>query len=78
MTAEDGTTVKTYTVTINRQSVFNVLIDELGNLYKWRDSARDVKVFYNASLLTGDVVRSPDLTIRNVANSGYGMQAITY
>jgi len=59
-------------------AAITVMIDDLDNLYTWVDSATAVKIYNNASTLTGDVSVAPDLTIGGVVSSGYGMYAVFY
>lgn len=54
----------------------SLMVDSSDNLYAWPDSADHVKIYYNASTLTGDV-SGPDKTIYGVVNKGYGMDFLT-
>jgi len=56
---------------INVETI-SLMVDSNDNLYAWPDSADHVKIYYNASTLTGDI-SEPDKTIYGVVNRGYGM-----
>jgi hypothetical protein len=61
---------------INVETI-SLMVDSSDNLYAWPDSADHVKIYYNASTLTGDV-SGPDKTIYGVVNKGLGMDFLTY
>jgi hypothetical protein len=61
---------------IDVQSI-SLMVDHMDNLYAWTDSADHVKIYYNASTLSGDI-SGPDKTVYGVVSSGYGMDYIPF
>lgn len=61
---------------INAETI-SLMVDIHDNLYAWPDSADHVKIYYNASTLTGNITE-PDKIIYGVVNRGYGMDFRAY
>jgi hypothetical protein len=64
--------------TIDLPDLTNAMVDNNDRLYMWEDSATSVKIFNNASTLSGNVIAAPDKTINGVVNLGYGMDYLSY
>ncbi|MBN2351096.1 MAG: hypothetical protein JXD23_00900 [Spirochaetales bacterium] len=59
---------------IDEQSI-SLIVDNQDNLYAWADSALQVRIYFNASAISGDVA-GPDKVIQGVVNHGYGMDYV--
>ncbi len=55
----------------------SLMVDCFDNLYAWPGSATYVRIYSNASSLSGDIT-GPDRTIYGVVNNGYGMDYLAY
>jgi hypothetical protein len=56
----------------------NVMVDNGDRLYMWENLATTVKIFNDASTLSGNVIAAPDKIIGGVVNHGYGMDYLSY
>jgi len=61
---------------IGEESI-SLMVDSKNNLYAWPDSATYVRIYSNASSLTGDI-SAADKTINGVVARGYGMDYLAY
>jgi hypothetical protein len=59
-------------------SAMFVMVDSQDRLYALDDSARQVRIWYNAGSLTGTVTTPPDRTIYGAVHSAYGMDFEPY
>ncbi|MBL0311938.1 MAG: hypothetical protein IPP78_04315 [Holophagaceae bacterium] len=59
-------------------TAMNVMVDAADRLYFWEDSATNVRIFFNASALSGTITRQPDKAIPGVVQHGYGMDYLLY
>ena len=66
------------TARIALNELMNAMVDNQDHLYMWGDSATSVKIYNNASTLSGNVSAAPDKTIYGVVNSGYGIGYLSY
>ncbi len=82
---DDASTLTTAAIDLDADSSMridseasSIMIDPLDNLYFWPDGSVGVQIYHDASLLTGDVVASPDLTISDVTTGGNGLSYMLY
>ncbi len=61
---------------IDAESI-SLMVDCFDNLYAWPDSATYVRIYSNASSLSGDI-SGPDRTIYDVVYRGYGIDYLLY
>lgn len=63
---------------ISGHECISVMVDDYDRLYTWTDSATNVKIYNNASTLSGDIFSGPDKAINGVVDRGYGMDYLFY
>lgn len=75
-TIASGDTSSAFRYTLG--SAENLILDNGDRLYFWADSATDVRIFYNASALSGTVTAVPDKVVGAVVFKGYGLDYQSY
>jgi len=58
--------------------IMSTVLDSIGDLYFWKDSATAVRIVTAPQNLSGPVAVTPDKTISGVVASGYGLDVLGY
>jgi len=76
--ALDLTTASQAQIDSPDHQIMSTMLDSIGDLYFWKDSAAAVRIVTAPQNLSGPVAVTPDKTITGVVASGYGLDVLGY
>ncbi len=76
--ALDLTTASQAQIASPDNQIMSTVLDSIGDLYFWKDSATAVHIVTAPQNLSGAVTATPDKTISGVVASGYGLDVVGY
>lgn len=76
--ALDLTTASQAQIVSPDNQIMSTVLDSIGDLYFWKDSATAVRIVTAPQNLSGAITVAPDKTISGVVASGYGMDVVGY